>query len=148
MLARAERLQCFRPMMTPSPVAPNVIVGPTLHRPAQSASSAESRLRAHDYLLPTNRPNGGEHYNRLEAGLERLLLRHGLSWDPLPKTLILSKTNLIRLRRVCCRKGQRSLRPFATNFFARDSTTAEQARSVDDLIDSGLPVTVTRELAV
>jgi plasmid replication initiation protein len=43
-----------------------------LNRGREDAKSRKVRFRAYDYLVSTNRPIGGEHYKRLEAGLDRL----------------------------------------------------------------------------
>jgi plasmid replication initiation protein len=43
-----------------------------LNRGREDAKSRKIRFRAYDYLVSTNRPIGGEHYKRLEAGLDRL----------------------------------------------------------------------------
>jgi plasmid replication initiation protein len=43
-----------------------------LNQGREDAKSRKIRFRAYDYLVSTNRPVGGEHYKRLEAGLDRL----------------------------------------------------------------------------
>jgi plasmid replication initiation protein len=43
-----------------------------LNRGREDAKNRKVRFRAHDYLVSTNRPVGGEHYKRLETGLDRL----------------------------------------------------------------------------
>lgn len=43
-----------------------------LNRGREDAKSRKVRFRVYDYLVSTNRPVGGEHYKRLEAGLDRL----------------------------------------------------------------------------
>jgi plasmid replication initiation protein len=43
-----------------------------LNRGREDAKNRKVRFRAHDYLVSTNRPIGGEHYKRLETGLDRL----------------------------------------------------------------------------
>jgi plasmid replication initiation protein len=43
-----------------------------LNQGREDARSRKIRFRAYDYLVSTNRPIGGEHYRRLEAGLDRL----------------------------------------------------------------------------
>jgi plasmid replication initiation protein len=43
-----------------------------LNRGREDAKNRKVRFRAYDYLVSTNRPVGGEHYKRLEAGLDRL----------------------------------------------------------------------------
>jgi plasmid replication initiation protein len=43
-----------------------------LNRGREDAVSRKVRFRAYDYLVATNRPIGGDHYKRLEAGLDRL----------------------------------------------------------------------------
>ena len=48
----------------------NIIEG--LNQGREDAKSRKIRFRAYDYLVSTNRPVGGEHYKRLEAGLDRL----------------------------------------------------------------------------
>ena len=43
-----------------------------LNQGREDAKSRRVRFRVYDYLVSTNRPVGGEHYKRLEAGLDRL----------------------------------------------------------------------------
>jgi plasmid replication initiation protein len=43
-----------------------------LNQGREDAKSRKVRFRVYDYLVTTNRPIGGEHYKRLEAGLDRL----------------------------------------------------------------------------
>ena len=43
-----------------------------LNRGRDDAKNRKVRFRVYDYLVSTNRPIGGEHYRRLEAGLDRL----------------------------------------------------------------------------
>jgi len=43
-----------------------------LNRGREDAKNRKIRFRVYDYLVSTNRPIGGEHYKRLEAGLDRL----------------------------------------------------------------------------
>ena len=43
-----------------------------LNRGREDAKNRKVRFRVYDYLVSTNRPIGGEHYKRLEAGLDRL----------------------------------------------------------------------------
>jgi plasmid replication initiation protein len=43
-----------------------------LNRGREDAKNRKVRFRAYDYLTSTNRPVGGEHYKRLEAGLDKL----------------------------------------------------------------------------
>lgn len=43
-----------------------------LNQGREDAKSRKVRFRVYDYLVTTNRPVGGEHYKRLEAGLDRL----------------------------------------------------------------------------
>jgi plasmid replication initiation protein len=43
-----------------------------LNQGREDAKSRKVRFRVYDYLVSTNRPIGGEHYKRLEAGLDRL----------------------------------------------------------------------------
>jgi plasmid replication initiation protein len=43
-----------------------------LNRGREDAKSRKARFRVYDYLVSTNRPVGGDHYKRLEAGLDRL----------------------------------------------------------------------------
>jgi plasmid replication initiation protein len=43
-----------------------------LNQGREDAKNRKVRFRVHDYLVSTNRPVGGEHYKRLEAGLDRL----------------------------------------------------------------------------
>jgi plasmid replication initiation protein len=43
-----------------------------LNRGREDAKNRRVRFRIYDYLISTNRPVGGEHYKRLEAGLDRL----------------------------------------------------------------------------
>jgi plasmid replication initiation protein len=43
-----------------------------LNQGREDAKNRKVRFRVYDYLVSTNRPVGGEHYKRLEAGLDRL----------------------------------------------------------------------------
>ena len=43
-----------------------------LNKGREDVRNRKVRFRVYDYLVSTNRPVGGEHYKRLEAGLDRL----------------------------------------------------------------------------
>jgi plasmid replication initiation protein len=43
-----------------------------LNQGREDARNRKVRFRVYDYLVSTNRPIGGDHYKRLEAGLDRL----------------------------------------------------------------------------